>query len=26
LNPFKLKREIDDTLARIFNNARYADL
>ncbi len=26
LNPFKLKRDIDDTLARIFNNARYADL
>ena len=26
LNPFKLKREIDDTLAQIFNNARYAEL
>ena len=26
LNPFKLKREIDDTLAQIFNNARYAGL
>ena len=26
LNPFKLKREIDDTLVRIFNNARYSDL
>ena len=26
LNPFKLKREIDDTLAQIFNNARYTDL
>ena len=26
LNPFKLKREIDDTLAQIFKNARYADL
>ena len=26
LNPFQLKREIDDTLAQIFNNARCTDL